>query len=386
VRPSIPRVSRRATAQWSIGDLRTALPGLAALGIAIALAIEQMTLRLVGYDLAAYILGSRRLISGEHLYQRDVVGLGPFGQFVYPPPVALAFIPFAVLPFDLARGVVLALLVSVAAVLTWSLVRTLPPRTRYWGAAAIVAFFPLIYEVTLENVTLVTLALCVLAWHLRRRAARAGALFALALGLKLLPVSLLAYLAVARRGRVIVWSGLVLLGIAVASWPFVGAEWSDFLSLLARLARASSASPSNIAPAVFSVAPFSVLLPGLSLGVAMMCGAVSLARDDREDHAFRVALAAVPLVAATLWYPYLVFALPLLVTSAPPAPARALRIPFAAARPASWILIEIQRALDPKGDLVVPLIGLLLLLAVGLLELWPTHEAAAMPISACAAI
>lgn len=361
-----------ATDYWSRDDLRTILPGLAALGIAIALALDQMTLRVIGYDLAAYILGARRLITGEPLYPGDQIVLGPFGQFVYPPPVAAAFVPFAALPFDVARAILLAALVGLAGGVTWILVRPLRLAVRYWAAAATVAFFPLIYEVTLENLTLVTLAMCLMAWHLRARPGRAGAAFAFAVGVKLLPLSLIAFLLSAGRSRVLAWSAVVLVILAAGSWPFVGAHWPAYLALLGRLAAAPSGASSNIVPAPFSTTSLRIALPTLALAVAILVGGIARARDGREDHAFRVALAAAPLVATTVWYPYLVFALPLLMASAPRA-ADIGRIPLAWARPVSWLLIELQRngSGDPEGrELILPLIGLLLLLAVGLIELW----------------
>lgn len=351
-------------------DIRQILPGLAALCVALALALDLITLKLVGFDFAAYILGARRLVAGEPLYQTALVALGPFGQYVYAPFVVLPFVPLAMLPFDVARLSFLLLLAGLAALVTWHLASQLPRATRYWGAAAIVLFFPLIWEVTLENLTLVTLTSTLLAWRWRRSAPRSGAAFAVALGLKLLPLSLIPYFLASGRVRVLLWSALGLIAITFFTWPIVGAEWPAFIAFLAYIAQAPAGTGSNIVPALFSAPPLRVVLPALALLIAVLCGFVSRASDGDEDHSFRVALAAVPLVASTLWYPYLIFALPLLVASGPRPPTSLLRVPFAVARPCAWVLMQWETLRDPGREFLMPMVGLLLLLMVGLLELY----------------
>ncbi len=350
-------------------DLRFVLPAIVALGVSIAISIDLLTYKGVGYDLAAYILAARRLLAGEPLYPADIVVLGPAGQFVYPPPVALLFAPLAALPFDSVRAGALVVLTALGALLTVELVRHLPRRRRYWAAAGMVVFFPLAWEVGLENLTLVSLLLCLGAWKLRRLAPVSGACLAIALGLKLLPLALVAYFAAARRLRVLLWSLAATASVVLLSWPVVAGEWPRYASLLARIGGGPAGSGSNIVPVIFTAPALRPLLPALAIAITAICGAVSRGRAEREEHAFRVALAATPLLAATLWYPYLVFALPLLVASGPTPPHSILRWPFALARPATWLMMQAQVVRDPGRDFILPLVGLLLLLAVGLLEL-----------------
>lgn len=350
-------------------DLRLLLPAIATLGASITLSIDLLTYKGVGYDLAAYILAARRLLAGEPLYPTEIVVLGPAGQFVYPPPVALLFAPLGLLPFDPVRAGALVILTALGALLTVELVRHLPRRSRYWAAAGMVVFFPLVWEVGLENLTLVTVVLCLGAWKLRRLPGLSGACFAIALGLKLLPLVLIAYLALARRWGILLWSLGATALVVVLTWPVVAAEWAAFLSLLTRIGGGPPGSGSNIVPVIFSAPALRPVLPALAVAIAAICGLVSRGRGDREEHAFRVALAASPLLAATLWYPYLIFALPLLITTGPTPPRSILRLPFALARPAAWLLMQAQVVKDPGRDFILPLVGLLLLLVVGLLEL-----------------
>lgn len=362
----------------STHDVHIALPGLVAFCVSIALTIDLVTLKLVGFDLAAYILAARRLLSGEPLYQSGLSALGPFGQYLYPPFVVVPFLPAAMVPFDIARGAGLLLLSAVAGLLLWYWVAPLPRASRYWGAAATTLFFPLIWEVTLENLTLISLALCVLAWRVRDRSAWSGGLLGVAIGLKLLPLLLIPFFLAARRWRVLAWSIVVLALIIAATWPIVGHEWAAYASLLTYIVNAPPGTGSNIVPILFASPALRLLLPTLAFAVAVMCGAVAARRDGREEAAFRVALAAVPLVASTLWYPYLVFALPLLVSSGARPSTFPLRVVLGAARPVSWVLMQWEALSDPGREFVLPFVGLLFLVAVGLLELtWGARHHAA---------
>lgn len=349
-------------------EILVRLPGLAALAMSISLALHLLTLKLVGYDLAAYILGARRLLAGEALYQTDLAGLGPFGQFLYPPPVAFLFIPLAIIPFDAARLIGLAALVGVSVLLVRRLAGPLPASVRYWAASAIVLFFPLIWEVSLENLTLVTLALCLVAWDLRLSPRWSGVALAAGLGLKLLPLTLIAYFVASRRGRVAIWAVAALALLVGLSWPFIGALWLDYARVLVTIATIAPGTGSNIVPVAFSSPALRFVLPAVGVAVALICGAASRRGIAAEDHGFRVTLAAVPLAASTVWYPYLVFALPLLIADPPRARRRALRVSFLAVRPVAWYLMQRQFISEPGRDFLLPLVGLLVLIAVGLLE------------------
>ena len=86
---------------------RAALPVIAILsfvaGVGSVILVAGDTL---GYDYQAYVGAADRLLHGLPLYDPNVDVAGPFAIYLYPPPFAVAFIPFALLP-SLARAVAL---------------------------------------------------------------------------------------------------------------------------------------------------------------------------------------------------------------------------------------------------------------------------------------
>jgi alpha-1,2-mannosyltransferase len=194
-------VTPPAPGVWSRWSTRA---GLVALAVAIALAIALLTAKGIGFDLGSYVLAARRFLAGASMYPDPATyAPGPFDQYVYPPPVILLFVPLAVIPFDAARLIWFLLLCGVAIALLVRLVSPLAPSARWWAAAAYVLFFPLLWDIQLGNVTLITLYVCVLAWDARDRWPLSGALAAAGIGVKLLTANLLVFLAVAARWRVL---------------------------------------------------------------------------------------------------------------------------------------------------------------------------------------
>src|SRR5688500_11626056 len=78
---------------------RAALPILAilsfTLGVGATIAAAGDTL---GYDFVAYRNAADRLLTGRPIYDPTVDIAGPFAIFLYPPPFAVAFAPFALIP------------------------------------------------------------------------------------------------------------------------------------------------------------------------------------------------------------------------------------------------------------------------------------------------
>src|SRR6059036_1590493 len=156
------------------------LAGLAGLGIFIAK-------EPYGYDLWAYVLAARHLLAGEPLYAaQPEIPFGPFGEYHYAPPAAVAF----------------------------------------------VLLLPTILEIALGNLNLLTLALCLAAWELRGRSAAAGTVLAIAIGLKLLPLTLVLFYLASGRWRVVAWTIAVgMAGLVVTAAVFA----SDFPAYVALL-------------------------------------------------------------------------------------------------------------------------------------------------------
>jgi hypothetical protein len=375
--------ARRPRLVWAAGVVVMVLAGLAGLGIFIA---KQP----YGYDLWAYVLAGRHLLAGEPLYAaQPEVPFGPYGEYHYAPPAAVPFMLLAPLPFSLATAIFLALSTVLAAAIGVHLVRPLPRDARPWAAAAFVLFLPLILEISLGNLNLPTVGLCLLAWSLRRRPAVAGSILAVAIGLKLLPLTLVLFYLAAGRARVVAWT-LAVGGVGLLVTALVFArDLPAYVALLLELKDSewaadliASTPPAEVA-AILGSPVGRWLLPVAALGTAVI-GGLAVRRNPREaTHFHHLALAFAPYVASfgLLWFPYLVTALPVMASASHRAlllPRPAARGPLVAAVALSWALLQVIGEQKDLVPIAAHLLGLLILLAVALavLELARREEVA----------
>lgn len=288
------------------------LAGTGVLVLACLAATAIVLTRPFGYDFAAYLSAARRLLDGEVLYPLvhrpdPFVGLG---EYLYEPLVAVAFVPLARIDFTIIATIWTIAEAALGVGLAVALARRVALPLRPWVVAATVLFLPLVAEVTLGQLNLVTLVLCLVVWRLRERPAAAGILLMIATGLKLLPLALLVFFLFNGRIRLLLWSAGSGLALIALSLPFLGTQWLDYLSLLLTLARIPAAQAINIVPAALVTGPLRLLLPLCAIAVAAYCG--WRGRSGNTHGPFVVALAVAPFVSPTVWYPYLVFTLPLL--------------------------------------------------------------------------
>lgn len=356
---------------WAAGVVAMVLAGLAGLGIFIA---KQP----YGYDLWAYVLAARHLLAGEPLYAaQPEVPFGPFGEYHYAPPAAVPFVLLAPLPFWLATVVWIGLNTGMAAAIAAYLIRPLPHDARPWAAAAFVLFLPTILEIALGNLNLLTVALCLLAWSLRRRSAAAGTILALAIGLKLLPLTLVLFYLASGRGRVVVWTMVVgVVGLLVTAVVFAR-DFPAYVALLIALKDShwatdliASTPPAEIA-AILGSPIGRWLLPVSALATAIF-GGLAARRDPREEtHLHHLALAYAPYLASfgLLWFPYLVTAIPVMASTL----QRAMLLPRARTRGAliaalalGWLLLQVVGERDDLVPIAAHFLGLVVLLAVAL--------------------
>lgn len=358
-------------------DRVTAAGGLIVLAVAAFLSTGEIfkPQTLPGYDLGTYLGAAHRLLAGAPLYGHDPgpVVLGPYGQFFYPPPVAVAFAPLALLPVGLAVGLWLLFLGAIAVALGLSLTRTLVFAQRPWAMALFLSFQPLLWDIRLGNTALLTAALCWLGWRSRERPVQGGLWLAAALGVKLLPVLLLPYLLAAGRLRLLGWTALALLGTAALTLPLVGiAAWADYARLLGGVATAAPAIGPNVLPAELGSGAGRAVVLGAALALAVAGGILGRA-PGRQTRSFALALAAAPLVSATVWYPYLTLALPALVLIGLSDPlnagSRRLSIPAITGRLILWGIIGTQLVRAPERDFLLPSAGFLVVLGWAYLDL-----------------
>jgi hypothetical protein len=363
--------ARRPRLVWAAGVIVMVLAGLAGLGIFLA---KQP----YGFDLWAYVLAARHLLAGEPLYSAaPQMPAGPFGEYHYAPIVVVPFVLLAPLPFWLANAVWIGLNTGIAAAIGVHLVRPLPRDARPWAAAAFVLFLPTILEISLGNINLITVALCLVAWSLRRRSAAAGTLLAVAIGAKLLPLSLMLFYVAAGRGRVVAWTlGVLAAGLlltTVAFWREMPGYVALFVALLESNQTAefiADTSPPELA-ALLGSPVGAWLLPTATLATAAAGGLAARRLPHDETHLHHLALAFAPYLSlfGLLWFPYLVFALPALASSLHKAllfPHPQVRVVLVAALALSWLLMQIVGEPGDAMPLAAHFFGLLLLLAVAL--------------------
>jgi len=363
--------ARRPRLVWAVGVVVMVLAGLAGLGIFLA---KQP----YGFDLWAYVLAARHLLVGEPLYAAEPqMPAGPFGEYHYAPIVAVPFALLAPLPFWLATAIWIGVNTGIAAAMAVHLIRPLPRDARPWAAAAFVLFLPTILEISLGNINLITVALCLVAWSVRGRPAISGALLAVAIGAKLLPLLLAPFYLAAGRGRVVAWTGAVgaagLLLTTILFWREMPGYVALFVALLGSNQTAewiANTGPAEVAG--FLGSPIGRwLLPAVAVTTAVGGGLAARRSPNDETHLHHLALAFAPYLSlfGLLWFPYLVFALPLLASSFHRAllfPHPLLRGMLVAALALSWFLMQIVGEPGDAMPIAAHLLGLLILLAVAL--------------------
>ena len=356
---------------WAAGVAVMVLAALAGLGIFI----EKEP---YGFDLWAYVLAGRHILAGEPLYPpHPQVPAGPLGEYHYAPIVAVPFVLLAPLPFALADAVWIGLNTGVAAAIGVHLIRPLPRDARPWAAAAFVFFLPTILEISLGNLNILTVALCLFAWSQRARPSVAGTVLAVAIGTKLLPLTLTLFYLGAGRIRIMGWTLAVgAAGLLVTALVFAR-EFPTYVAMLVAFKDSqwatqfiARASPAEIAAVLNS--PVGVSLLSVIAVATAVVGGLGARRDPRDEtHLHHLALAFAPYLApfGLLWLPYLVFALPLLASTLHRAlllPGTLMRALLISALALSWLLMQVVGAEDEIMPIAAHFLGLLLLLALAL--------------------
>ena len=352
-RTRLPHGWLRSNEGWLV------LVGVAASAIALAAIALLIAQRGIGrnyasYDLSAYVEAARRLRDGAPLYPQLAEGayrLGEVNLYLYPPPVALLFTPALLVSLPIASAIwgiaLTGLAVAVAAMIAGPVARERRPL----AFAMFIGAFPLQWELANGNLTLVTLALALVAWRTPTRWQAAAAL-ALAMGLKLLAVPATVTLAVAGRRRLLALTGALLAAVVLVSWPFLGSAWLDWIRLTYELAAGPQTRTYNVVPDLLRAGLGRALLVGATVVVLGVLGALVRTRRLDPVLGFSAALSAAPYVSAFVFYPYVLLVLPVIVWIAlggVPVVARLAAI-------AAWVLIDVQ-AFDPNTVIPSALLG-----------------------------
>ncbi len=229
-------------------------------------------------DIEVYRMGGQAWLDSRPLYAGDATFSTAIGldlPFTYPPLSAIAFAPFAWMPFEAASVAITAttlvlLLVSTVLVLTrldvwatsesWARVTTEPAwLRRSWLAMAVVAAAMIYLEPIRANfdfgqINVVVMTLVIADCVPRRTPWPRGVLVGVAIALKLTPAVFLLYFLLRRDGRAAV-TALVsfivatLLG-ALLAWRDSWEYWTATISHTDRIGSAALNTNQNIAAAL----------------------------------------------------------------------------------------------------------------------------------------
>ena len=220
--------------------------------------------------------------------------------FVYPAPAAVAFVPFAALPFSASA----ALYAVVATAALAATLRVL--EVRDWRCyAAVFVSFPAMTSISTGTLSGVVALAAACVWRLRDRPWAAPVALGTAIALKILLWPLLVWLVLTRRIRVAAASvATTALLLAVASAIVGGAALSSFdgSGHYALQTGRSSYSAYALLRAFGLSQSLASLIPLAAGGLLLL--ASSRIRDER--HSFTIAVTAVLVATPVVWIHYLV--------------------------------------------------------------------------------
>jgi hypothetical protein len=266
-----------------------------------------------GYDFEAYLLAAQRLARGDPLYLQWMLQgpfrPGPYGLYLYAPPLATASLPFTALSVPTATAIWFAL----HAVLLIAGVALMPVERWIRTLIFVVALGsePVLTDLNLGNISLIVMFLSVLGWRYLDRPPGAVAL-AVAMSARPTFGLFLVWWALRRRWRPLVWALLAGAVLIAVTLPSVGVgTYGDYIQVVRNLSDVTGV-PNNLdvgsslvrlgLPAGLATA---ALLAGYAIAIAAML--LSLRRD--REVSFMVTLGATLLLSPLLWDHYLVNAL-----------------------------------------------------------------------------
>ncbi len=196
----------------------------------------------LGYDYEAYAAAARRALDGRPLYDLTTEFAVGFALFLYPPPFAVALIPFALLPS--AVGLWLWLGVLVGATLAGVALMPVRLTVRIAVLALAALSWPVLSSIKLGQVTPLLFLLFVAGWRGIDRPAVSGLVIAAGALIKVQPALFFGWSVITRRWRALaVGVGLVAGSVAL----FGPAAFGDYAALVLRINKPVT-TPHNFTP------------------------------------------------------------------------------------------------------------------------------------------
>jgi len=260
----------------------------------------------LGYDAAAYLQAADRLLAGRPLYDVTVDVAVGFGVYLYPPPFALAAVPFTLLPAPLDLWA--WLVTMVAAFLAGTALLPVRVGVRWWIVLLAALSFPFLYAVKLGQVGPLLFLAFAIGWRWIDRAGATGLAVAAGALTKLQPGLLFGWMVATRRWHALA-VGLAAVALAAAVTTAVAgpAVWADYLALLGRVNKPITTPQNLTAGAIAYRAGASVDVATLVQWAAVAgTAAVACFAWLRRDGAtgFVVGVVASQLLSPVLWSHY----------------------------------------------------------------------------------
>lgn len=266
-----------------------------------------------GYDFEAYLLAAHRLSRGASIYLSWTVNgpfqPGPYGLYLYAPPLAVGMLPFTALSVPAATAIWFA----IRAALLIGGIALMPVRRwiRLLIFVLAVLSVPVLTDLNLGNVSLIVMFLSVVAW---RYLDRPPAALAVAAAMAVRPtfgLFLVGWL-LRRRWRTVLICLAAGSALIIASLPFVGAAaYLDYFRLVRNLSDLT-AVPNNLdLGSTVARLGFGGTFASVALlaGYATAIGAVLLSQRRDREVSFMVTLGATLLLSPLLQDHFMVNAL-----------------------------------------------------------------------------
>ncbi len=199
------------------------------------------------YDFQAYDLAARRIAAGEPLYPSGTAAAYNAGRFnglyLYPPPLAIAFVPLTILSPD---GAALAFFLGRIGLLALGcalLPVGRPTRLATFGVACL--SLPVLYDINLGNMSVIVFVGASAIWRWEGRPLGSIILAGTIAFRPQFGILLLTWL-VRRAFRPIAWAIVAGLVIGALTLPIVGVSaWFDYVTILRELGSIST-GPHNL--------------------------------------------------------------------------------------------------------------------------------------------
>jgi hypothetical protein len=295
--------------------VRAALPVLAigsfaaVSGIVVAGAVAAGTF---GFDFLAYHQAATRVLHGERLYDPATLVAGGYGLFLYPPPVVLAILPFALLPALVAAW--LWLLLSVVMLVVAIAILPVAPTVRWVTLLLAGLSWPVAYALKLGQVGPLLMLVFAIVWRWLDRTDAVGAAAAFGTIVKIQPGILLVWALLTRRyAAVAVGVGILLAAALVATVVLGGiGVWQDYVALVRNVSDPIT-TPHNFTPgstAYQAGVPAGIATAiQLASSVLVVIAVIAAAAWTRPDASLLVAVVASQLLSPVLWDHYAVLLL-----------------------------------------------------------------------------